>query len=280
MVYDPQGPLRFIKQTNGPQRGLGHLSLSWDMALQNQVGTTVCVGGGSSCPILGYLRHLGHKFSPSIGGSAPGMPLTPTGSLVGPVGGYGWLLSLNGGAPKMIQLHHIAVLPNTPMILTIPYPQGTTFTISAKSAGCKAVSGVYTCQAQFTQAASIDQVRNGLGNTYYVDTTGVLTLRVIQNAEGFLGRPNWFLPNLTDPGRDGLPYAFSRFEENGIFLPEVNNGATITVQADCSSSDGVYCTQRPSAYDPDVCPSGYIQTAYDKCCTPSGVCVFADGSSP
>jgi hypothetical protein len=209
------------------------------------------------------------------------MPLTATGKFTGPVGGYGWLLTINAGAPITIRFQNIEVLPNTPMLVTIPYPKGTSFNISAKATGCKTQVGVYTCQAQFYAVTSISQVRNGLGNTYYVDSNGVLTLRLIQMPENFVGQPNWFLPSLTDPGRDGLPFAFSQFEENGVLLPRQNTEAYVTVQANCPSSDGVYCSSTPASYDPDVCPSGYVQTAYDECCTTVGstTCVYADGSS-
>lgn len=36
--YDPQGPLFFIKQSNGPERGLGHFEFIYDHAITDTVG--------------------------------------------------------------------------------------------------------------------------------------------------------------------------------------------------------------------------------------------------
>ena len=151
VVYDPQGPLRFIKQTNGPQRGLGHIKMQWDDSVNNQVGGSVCSNGDPSvaCPTLGYMRHLGHKFSPSISGALPGMPVNAGGNIVGPVGGFGWLLNLNAGAPKSITFPEVVVLPDTPSILSIPYPKGTAFTITATAPSWCSIETSYSCQQQF-----------------------------------------------------------------------------------------------------------------------------------
>jgi len=77
VVYDPQGPLQFIQQKpkpDAPERGLGHVTIYWDMALHDQVGTTICGNGDSSlfCEAHGYIRHVGKKFS-----GTQGIALTP-----------------------------------------------------------------------------------------------------------------------------------------------------------------------------------------------------------
>lgn len=281
-MYDPQGPLRFIKQTNGPQRGLGHFYMLWDSVVNGEVGGSVCSNGDHSipCPILGYVRHLGHKFSPAMG-AATGMPVTPTGDVVGPIGGFGWLLTLTAGAPKSIRFQEIVARPDTPMLLAIPYPKGTSFTIIAHAADwCGTENGAYSCQSQFKAVSSVAQVRNGAGNSYFVDSNGVLFIRLIETPIDFVGRPAWFLPQFSDTGRDGNGYAFDKFQRGGVLLPRTTYGPYLTLSADCASSDGVYCSKAPSVYDPNVCSSGYEQTAYDTCCTASGSsCVFADGST-
>ena len=95
-MYDPQGPLYFIKQTGGPQRGLGHTSIFFDYSQHNLVGGTICDNGGSAdCPYLGSIRHLGKMFA-----SKPGLPVTADADIAGPVGGFGWYLQLDQGAPK------------------------------------------------------------------------------------------------------------------------------------------------------------------------------------
>lgn len=282
VVFDPQGPLRFIKQTNGPQRGLGHIRMEWDYAVNSQVGGSVCSNGNTSipCPTLGYMRHLGLKFSPSFSGAQPGMPVNAGGNIVGPVGGFGWLLQLNAGAPKTITFPEVVVLPDTPMVLSIPYPKGTVFTIAANGPSwCRTYNGAYSCRQQFYAVSSLAQVRSGTGNVYYVDSNGVLTFRLVQLPKDYIGDPNWFLPTLTQPGQNGLGYALDFWQRDGVTLPRVESGSSYTLTADCPST-GAYCTQSPPAYDPDVCPSGYQQVAYDSCCsTTSSQCIYADGSS-
>ena len=77
VVYDPQGPLRFIPQkptAETPARGLGHVTIYWDDALHDQVGSTICGNGDPDlqCEAHGYLRHAGKKFS-----GTQGIALTP-----------------------------------------------------------------------------------------------------------------------------------------------------------------------------------------------------------
>jgi hypothetical protein len=287
VVYDPQGPLRFIKQTNGPQRGLGHILMQWDSSVNSQVGGSVCQNGVPSvpCPTLGYMRHLGHKFSPLLGaGAAPGMPVNAGGAIVGPVGGYGWLLNLTAGAPISINFPEVVVSPNIPLTLSIPYPIGTSFTITAVAPSwCWTENGAYSCQQPFSSASSFAQVRNGPGNLYYVDPNGVLTIRLVQLPKDFVGRPNWFLPGYNDTGRDGLGLALDFFSRDNVTLPRVIFGSSYTLTAHCPSSSGAYCTPTTTpttTYDPDVCPNGYEQVAYDACCsTTTTHCVYADGST-
>jgi hypothetical protein len=275
--------LRFIKQTNGPQRGLGHINMQWDSSVNSQVGDTVCANGVPSipCPTLGYMRHLGHMFSPSISGAQPGMPVNAGGNIVGPVGGFGWLLTLNAGAPTTITFPEVVVLPDYPMIISIPYPKGTSFTITASGPSwCWTENGAYSCEQSFYAVSSLAQVRSAQGNAYYVDSNGVLTFRLVQLPKDYIGDPNWFLPTLTDPGRDGLGFALEFWQRDSVTLPRVAFGSDYTLQADCPSS-GAYCSQSPPSYDPDVCPiSGYQQVAYDACCsTTTDHCVYADGST-
>ena len=176
------------------------------------------------CPTSGYFRHAGKRFSPFANTSITrGMPLTPTGEIVGPTGGYGWILTfVNKTVPRNINFTAPAIDPSSPMMISIPYPIGTTFQVMAVSnTGCPKFSKTITCNATFTSVPSIDLVRNSKGNTYTVDSTGVLTFRMAQTAISYVGNPTFNLPNYTTPPRDPSElWALDRFERNGVRLPQ------------------------------------------------------------
>jgi hypothetical protein len=273
-VYDPQGPLWFFKLDSGPERGLGHFRMKWDDGLYNQVGGSVCGNGQDvPCNAVGYMKHVGDFFA-----NDAGLPVTANADIVGPVGGFGWKLKLDGGAPKSIQFEQIEVDPATPLLLSIAYPPGTSFTIVAHGGYCTD-NADYTCTETFHQVGSVADVRTSLGNAYHVDSIGVLTFRIIQTSKTYVGHPEFFLPQYSDEGKYGTHYALERFERDGIRLPKMTYGPYLTLDADCPST-GAYCSQFPSSYQPEVCPSGYSQTGYDTCTSISDASMkkFADGT--
>ena len=219
VVYDPQGPLWFYKLGNGPERGLGSVTLHWDSALDAQVGVSQCGNGNSlPCDAVGRIKHLGRKYS-----NDTGLPVTANADITGPVGGFGWKLELFKGAPKSIRFSEVEVDPANPILLSIPYPPGTKFNITAISTRCKPTAQ-YTCMDTFRQVASFTEVRASMGNTYHVSSGGVITFRVIQTPKSFVGRPEFFLPQYTDGGREGYGIALERFERDGIRLPAFTDG--------------------------------------------------------
>ena len=265
--------MKFIKQRK--ERGLGHFRMYFDYAQHNQVGSSQCGNGnGLPCNTLGYIKHMGKKFS-----SDNGLPITANADVAGPVGGFSWLLKLFGGSPRKIRFELIEAGPDTPMLLSIAYPLGTSFTITANAAWCSS-SPEYSCQESFHSVNSIAEVRKSIGNTYHFSKEGLLTLRIIQFPQTYVGNPDWFLPKYTDIGQWGSGYAIPRFERGGVLLPGLSYGPWLDVVANCpaSGSNSAYCSQLPPNLDPDVCPAGYLQTAYDACCSGSN-CVYADGSS-
>jgi len=271
VVHDPQGPLKFIKQNNGPERNIGHFKMYFDNSKHNQVGGSLCGNGNlAPCLALGYMKHLGSLFN-----SDKGLPVTANADVVGPTGGFGWLLKLNNGAPHTLKLDFIEVSPDSPLMLSIAYPPGTGFTITANAAWCSP-SQKYSCKETFSAVSSIEKVRNSLGNTYHVDSNGLLTVRIIQTPQSFVGDPNWLLPDNNTPGKWGNWYALDRFSRNGVFLPRMAYGPWLDIQANCQRS-GAYCAKKPNDISIDVCPQGYTQTAYDKCCNPT-TCLYADGT--
>lgn len=279
-MFDPQGPLRFIQQNKGTERGLGHFRVSWDESEHNQVGSSVCGNGGTlPCEPLGFARHAGRKFS---GGTGKGLPVTARGDIVGPVGGFGWILDIEKGPPRNLRFEEIEVLPDTPMILSIAYPLGTTFNISANAAPwCYAEPGKVSCLEEFQAVSSLSAVREGPGNQYHVDSSGVVSFRISQSPKSYVGRPQWFIPSKTDTGLGGTGFAVERFERAGVYLPRATFGPSMTLKAECAGT-GPYCAESGTTYDPDVCPPGYQQKAYDYCCSneDDSNCIFAGGSAP
>lgn len=276
-MYDEQGPLRFIRTSNGPERGLGHVRVSWDSALQNQVGSSICGNGnGLPCPVEGYIRHAGSLFDGRLG-----LPLTARGEVAGPVGGFGWVVEFNAGAPRQIDFENIEVLPETPLLVSIPYPSGTTFTITAHaSPWCHENNPTISCTETFKAVDSIDRVRTGPGNEYYVDLDGTVTFRIIQTPHDFVGQPDWFIPSRDEFAVDGSGPALDHFARAGVFLPRHSHFAFFRLVADCEGT-GTYCSGTSAPYRSNVCAPGYEQTAYDKCCSIDDIsqCTFANGVS-
>jgi hypothetical protein len=252
------------------------VKLEWDSELQSQIGTAQCGNGPYiPCDYVGRIQHLGDLYEDDAG-----LPVTANGDIVGPVGGFGWYLRLDKGAPKNLTLREIEVDPSTPMMLSVSYPKGTMFNITAYAYNCVPTK-IYACYSKFKQVDSLEKVRTSIGNTYHVDFDGVLTIRIIQTPQTFVGIPEFFLPQYSDKGRNNIGTALNRFERDGIRLPEYSDGPNLQIIADCVPS-GAYCSEIPPPYKTNVCPNGYIQTAFDTCrhiANGSLRKIFADGSS-
>ena len=280
-IFDEQGPVRFIHKNGGPNRAVGHVHFSWDKALHAKTGIEYCLNGDPGpCPIEGYMRHLGHKFSPTHSNVSKGMPVASNPDTVGPIGGFGWVFALDGGAPRDLNMSMIEVAPGDTMMLSIAYPIGTGFTVYANAESWCRPKSTVSCRQYLTAASSKDEIRRGNGTSYYVDSNGVLTIKLLEFDRARTGNPNWLgIPSYNTMASDGVNYAVPRFERDGVILPNFN-GVYFRIQADCAGS-GVFCNGTVVNYDPDVCASGYKQVAYDKCCRTSAPtqCTFADGST-
>ena len=263
-------------------RSVGHIRLTWDSKLHSQVGKTRCGPGESAkrCPAVGYIRHLGHKFSAEKNKSklaSRGLPITANPNVVGMTGGFGWLFQLQRGAPRHLHISEAEIDPSSVLLLHIPYPRGTVFRIVGK-ASCRS-DQAFRCQMTFRRARSVAEVRDGPGNLYHVHRNGVLTIRVVQSSPEFVGNPRWVLPDYDTPGRH-QKFALPRFERNRVRLPMKSPGAGISILArKCGGNKGAYCKKQVVDYDPNVCPKGFAQVAYDTCChlTKRDKCIFADG---
>lgn len=114
-------------------------------------------------------------------------PVPERPAAIGPTGGFGWLLELALGAPKSLRIMNTEILPDSPLALGIADPQSTSFTILQSSVRWCKPEEKFSCSEEFTAVDSIAAVRNGLGNSYYVDTSSrnILWLRVIQGPLDF-----------------------------------------------------------------------------------------------
>ena len=294
VIQDKQAPLNFIKSTDGIGRGMAHIRMEWDDALHDAVGNGICGNGRNYdnqgnqiapfCQAVGRIRHLGTRFNAS-NDSVGGMPVHGQPEIVGPTGGYGWLLKLNGGAPHTLRIKEVEMTKNTSLLFSVAYPLGTGFKIAATTPSWCYQTCSNWCREDFSSVATLSQVRYGEGNVYHYDTTtGLLTIRITMYPATTTGSPTWKLYDFDDKNFDGTDFALRRFERDGVLLPIAAYSDTfIEIVADCAKN-GAYCAQAPlvsSSYD-RVCSDGYVQVSYDKCCTVNGSsCEYAfDPSVP
>jgi len=265
VVHDKQGPMAIWKIKN--DRGIGRFSMKFD-------GGQCANEEGKPCDPVGYIKHLGSRYSADTG-----LPISAAHShVVGPVGGFGWFMEVFKGAPKRVVFELIEVDARTPLLLSIAYPLGTTFTITANAASCD--ESKYICRETFTKVDSRREVRISKGNVYHFNPyDGLLTVRIIRSPKSFLGykETGFLLPDFDTAGLTGVENALSRFERSGVLLGTAEFGPFLQIDAHCGSNDGFYCSGQRESVDIRVCDPGYEQTAYDTCCDKSECYTAADG---
>ena len=176
-AVEPQRPMFFVRKSDGPKRGIAYVKMVWDDALHNRIGPNerYCYQAAENCPEQGFLRHLGKRFTPDPNDySTWGFPITATGIVTGLTGGFGWLLDFsNSGTPKKIVFERLEIDPDSVLMLSIKYPAGTRFTITAQAELCNPDRG-HICTEVFEPTDDVEEVRR-LGNKYHVHPSGVLT---------------------------------------------------------------------------------------------------------
>ena len=107
-------------------------------------------------------------------------------------------------------------------------------------------------------------MRASAGNTWHFDpTTGLLSVRIVQPPSDHTGSPSWNLA----AGR------IAPFSRDGIKIERYpwHTETCIEVACAASTTDSSFCAGNPAEAGPVACAglglSGYVQTAYDMCCS-------------
>lgn len=209
--------------------------LHWDLAAEANIGNTICFNGGTlNCPIGGKVTHFGRS-------TANAFDLATMPRLAGPLiaSQGGWLATFIGGTPKSLYISDIQVRAEDLLHLAIPYPTGTTFDIYAKGPSyCNPCSNSWCpiCRHNFTQAASIDEVRAGYGDLYYYDSVEQLLHIRVPSLSAFRNYPyfgtvanNPLLWNSTSLRND-------YFSRGGVDLLKTGSSA-VGIQIDVTSAN-------------------------------------------
>ena len=90
------------------QRQIGSVSLVWDGTTQAGLGSAACGNGaaGMPCTPVGWASHWGWTDGDGLGSE---MPIVLNGELTGPLGGFGWHLRWEAGAPRKLCFGRVQV---------------------------------------------------------------------------------------------------------------------------------------------------------------------------
>lgn len=104
--------------------------LKHNATLESQIGGEICINGAGTrdykpCPTIGRVSHFG--YTPESIGLSLGVNAKITGPLIAKSGG--WFVRYTAGTPKVLNITHMQVRPQDVLLLAIPYPSGTTFSI-------------------------------------------------------------------------------------------------------------------------------------------------------
>jgi len=162
-----------------------------------------------------------------------------------------------------LRIQRLQVRYDTTLLLSLAYPSGTSFEVTAYApAWCNPASG-HTCQEPFGQVESVQAVRESQGNVYHFDGT-LLYVRLVQPPNSYTGSPEWTVEAQPLPP----------FERDGISLQRFSHHSELVISASCSPSaaNAAYCAEAPSstAAVPQPCAAGSAATSYDLCCPIEG----------
>jgi hypothetical protein len=239
-------------------RAISSFFMQWKPNQREDVGAQAGIcDRGLPCTPEGSVRHWGYAGT---------FPLVRNSQLTGPSGGFGWHVSFDAGAPKTLQFTEIQQLKASTLLLSIAYPPGVRFTITARAPSWCRPSTSRSCKHVFRRVGSIEEVRRSLGDTYFVDGAGILYLRLVQPLNGATGTPNWALHEWPRPP----------FTRAGLSIPTKSSSHEhIEIATDCATSatNPYFCAGSVESAPPVPCAPGWRLQAYDRCCSDKGVCV-------
>jgi hypothetical protein len=103
---------------DAPTRNIASMYWTFDAGLQANVGGSICGNGnGAPCASVGKALHLGRTDMTGA------MDIAPNPKITGPVGGFGWLLTLTAGAPKSITFSQVQVDDSDRLIVVSRTPR-------------------------------------------------------------------------------------------------------------------------------------------------------------
>lgn len=210
--------------------------IDFDTNLQNQIGSSVCSNGGYSkisCPQVLNVTHFGRiegTDSLSVGVNA-----RVTGPLISESGG--WFLRFrnsvtNAGTPKVLTFSRFQIDPTVNAVIAIPYPLNSVITVQMTASYCS-TSKSRLCTITYTKTDSIMSVKNGDGSKFFIDSNGVLYVRIVQQFQNTLGPGNWTVPTVLN-----FPYYFTK---SNLSLVGGGGSNIVITAANCGDGYNLYC---------------------------------------
>lgn len=210
-------------------------------ANEGQIGKTICMNGGGTCPVIGQVTHFG--ITNETAGLAIGVNAKLSGPLVAARGG--WFIRYTTGTPKKLTAISVQVATEDIFLVAIPYPAGTTFTIYFKGASWCGTSWAH-CRHEVNPVTSIAAVKAGFGDLYYWDNTNrLLYLRLITSKNTF-GSPS------SDNTARWTPYQpEEKFSRGGLTLLTPSYQSSLVIEASCSTDP---CAPQNDVKPPNAIP--------------------------
>lgn len=157
-----------------------HHNVTWEA----QIGNSICENGGDGtikCPVIGKVTHFGRNES-------LGLEIAVNAKVTGPIidSAGGWFIRFTAGTPKQLNISAVQVDQNDVLLLAIPYPANTNFTVyNFAATWCDVSWGV--CRHNYRAVTSIAAVKSAFGDAYFWDNNArILYLRVV-TAKSYYG---------------------------------------------------------------------------------------------
>eukprot|EP01087_Luapelamoeba_hula_P000813 TRINITY_DN105_c0_g1_i5.p1 TRINITY_DN105_c0_g1~~TRINITY_DN105_c0_g1_i5.p1 ORF type:complete len:1108 (+),score=125.47 TRINITY_DN105_c0_g1_i5:207-3530(+) len=239
--------------------GAASFLMQFNQGWQSQIGSSICLnpnGGSNPCPIVGTASHFGRTNEGAQDDTSVGLKFAVNAQVTGPIiyESSGWFLRYHAGTPASLSLVQVQIDPKYTLILALPYPKGTTFSIAYQAASWCSTSWA-TCTHPFVNVSSVAEVEAGFGDLYYWDNSAqVLYIRVTMQLA------TWPM-NTANVRWTELP-ALPQFTRGGESIPIINYGPSISIQAtNCGSST---CAPQPGVTIPKQLHAGEVDSDLDS----------------